>query len=98
MNAEHCGRAGANTSSLIVCDHVYTCRSVASFPGTPPCARKGGSLGMRLVDRCLASFLSFLSSIMIVHVMDMPHAVLVYIGILLLYLFNHVHVVFNEIA
>ena len=72
MNAEHCGRAGANLSSLIVCDHVC-------------------------IIYCLVRFLSILSSI--VTTCHHGHAtVLVYVGDLLLYIYIHVHVVFNEIA
>ena len=46
------------------------------------------------VDWCLASFLSFLSSIVI---MDMSQS-LSDIGILLLYIYNYAHLVFNEIT
>ena len=44
------------------------------------------------VDWCLASFLSFLSSIVI---MDMSQS-LSDIGILLLYIYNYAHLVFND--
>ena len=64
VNAEHCGRAGANPPSR---DHVYTCRLV-------PC------------------FISFFPQLNCHH----GHVTVpVDIGILLLYIYNYAHLVFN---